>query len=582
MTEVLIERASLGTIERALGRILDVTAYTKDAVHELHGRVHEVQGRVVNVQSRQEQLAAELSELADDFAEFVRADAAQKALQLAETRIVKVRQELETRFGYYAEIRRRATGLLQALDAGLVTHETVQHTTEDLMMAAPGYWLAPALVSLAAWLRGDRETAQRAVAETVRRDDYKASLYFSLVLHRCGRSAASALWLDRFFGHQDPAELNREFVVLLDVVANGFFGSEAREVTTQQVARWLTELAQQAGFVEEQEARWSKALAALRPAISGGRYPTLSRCSPDWSTMAEALSYAHLNGIVAAYFQKMFTGDIVPLPRLAAELDRMLRSLVTHFDAEELPLRTSERELQLIIDCDGDRAAALQRFEAEQEAFEERVSFTALLTNAAMHPEISKASLATQRYAVALSRDWIVSAFERLIRNGRAKVLRAFALRIDGWVGSTEDGSNERQLLASHEEHLRSAEAAEAAKLGLPPVAIAAPILGVVLVIYGVASLFSIVALIAGAGAILYWFFERRRLAKRLEEVAERFRRVREEQARTLKAALQEVIRYRAELAQFDGHYVHARELLTAISPEQSAYAFADDAPTPA
>ncbi|MGC8654569.1 MAG: hypothetical protein ACP5US_11330 [Candidatus Kryptoniota bacterium] len=39
-------------------------------------------------------------------------------LQLAETRVGNLRQELQIKFGYYAEIRRMATGILQAVDAG--------------------------------------------------------------------------------------------------------------------------------------------------------------------------------------------------------------------------------------------------------------------------------------------------------------------------------------------------------------------------------------------------------------------------------------------------------------------------------
>src|SRR4051794_14923495 len=182
MSEITtISPADLRAIERYLERITEVSL-------EVHNHVRDVNGRVATVQSQQEVLSRDLAGLAQDFAAFVEADAQQKELQLAETRIVKVRQELETSFGYYAEVRRRATGILQALDAGLVTHDTIQHTTEDMMMSAPGYWLAPALVGLAAWIRADRETAERAVAESLRRDDYKASLYFSLVLHRYGRS----------------------------------------------------------------------------------------------------------------------------------------------------------------------------------------------------------------------------------------------------------------------------------------------------------------------------------------------------------------------------------------------------------
>jgi len=572
MSEITaISPADLRAIERYLERIALAT-------RDVHANVEEVNGRVAHVQSQQATLAHDLAELAGEFASFVQADAKQKSLQLAETRIVKVRQELENTFGYYAEVRRRATGILQALDAGLVTHDTVQHTTEDVMMSAPGYWLAPALVGLAAWIRGDKDTADRAVRECLRRDDYKASLYFLLVLHRYDRRRAAAAWLHRFFSHQNPAGLDREFVVLLDVVANGFFGPEARAVSDQYIGEWLRELSQYPGFLEEQEGRWVTALAGLRPAIGGEAYATLARCSPTWETLRESLSYAHLHGCVADHFQEIFAGEIVPLPRLATELDLLLKSLVTNFDDEELPLRMKERELQHIIDADGDRQLAERRFAAERQAFAERVSFTALLTNAAMHPEISKASLATRRYGVALSREWIVGAYERLTRKGREIVPLDIVIRIEGWQGVTRDGLNERELLTSLQDHLRRSEQEAAAQITLPVYAMLAPFLGGALLVYGVIQWFSMLAFLVGAGALIYWYVERGNVAKRLAELAERFRRAREDHARSLSQALAEVARYRGEINRLDAEFAATHNYLASISPDQSAFARVSDA----
>jgi len=571
MSEITtIRPADLRAIERYLERITSVAG-------EVHEQVADVRGRVAHVQSKQEAIAHDLSGLAAEFAAFVEADAQQKQLQLAETRIVKVRQELETRFGYYAEVRRRATGILQALDTGLVTHDTIQLTTEDLMMSAPGYWLAPALVALAAWIRGDWETAQRAVAESLRRDDYKASLYFSLILHRYGRRAA-VVWLHRFFAHQDPAALDREFVVLLDVVANGFFGPEARSVSDEYIAQWVMELSHQPGFMAEQERRWVTALDALRPSVDVGAYGVVARYSPSWNAMRESLSYARLHGRVVAYFRDMFEGEIVPLPRLAAELDVLLASLVTNFDDEELPLRQQERELQLIIDTDGDRGAAQRKLAAERSAFAEKVSFTVLLTNAAMHPEISKASLATQRYGVALSRDWIVGAHETLTRTGRALVPGDIVLTLEGWQGTTRDGLNERELAASLGEHLRRAHDEATAKVKLSTVAVMAPYVGGLLLLYAVIAWVSVLALLAGTGAAIYWYVERGSVEKRKAQLAKEFRQKGEELGRVLKLALGEVAAYRAEIDRYDGEFEPTHTLLGSISPDEAVFAHAADA----
>ena len=152
-----------------------------------------------------------------------------------------MRAELETTYGHYAEVRRRTTGVLQALDTGVVSHETIQDTTEEVMVASPRYWLAPALVALAAWSRHDRSLADRALAEALRRDVAKTSLFMSLVLRRYRRPAA-ARWLAQFFARQDPTALGREFIVVLDAMATGGYGIEGRAIATVEVTAWLKEL----------------------------------------------------------------------------------------------------------------------------------------------------------------------------------------------------------------------------------------------------------------------------------------------------------------------------------------------------
>lgn len=559
-----IRPADLRTIERALEQLGTVAM-------SVHRHVEVVDDRLTDLQSHQEELARDLASLSDDFAAFVKADAKQKELQLAETRIVKVRQELETRFGHYADVRRRATGMLQALDAHLVSHDTVQQTTEDVMMSVPGYWLAPALVALAGWTRGDRPLAERAVAEALRRDDYKTSLYFALVLRRYDRGPAAAAWLHRFFSHQNPAGLDREFVVLLDCVANGVFGDEGRRVANQNITDWLVDLSQRAGFVDEQEARWATALSALTPVADDNGYARLAAHSPTWPALRDSLADARLHEQVTAYFTRMFTGEIVASTRLATEVDTILQSLVTNFDDEELPLRHAERELQLIIDFGGDRREALERFEAEQHAFAEKVSFTTLLTNAAMHPEISKASLATQRYAVALSRDWILRAHEMITMRSRATVPQEIVLRMEGWTGSTAEGTNEAELLASQAAHFDAEESNALEQVKLSTAAVIAPFAGGILILYGIVQMVSVMAILAGGGALLYWHLERRNLEKRRVTVAERFRQLRETAARTLRSVLVEVAGYRAEWSGEDRKADGVRTMLLSLSPEQYA-----------
>ncbi|MCF8323077.1 MAG: hypothetical protein K9I26_08080, partial [Flavobacterium sp.] len=187
---------------------------------------------------KQDQLESELVKLADAFADFVEADLKHKALQLAETRQGNLKQDLQIKFGYYAEVRRMATGILQGVDTGVVSDDTLKFTTEEVMIKAPGYWLAPALVALAAWIRSDKSTNEKALNEALKRDDYKTTLFFMLVMRRHTRNDASLKWLERYFMHQNPHNLDREFIIILEAVTTGVFPPAARQLMMSNVKSW--------------------------------------------------------------------------------------------------------------------------------------------------------------------------------------------------------------------------------------------------------------------------------------------------------------------------------------------------------
>lgn len=139
-------------------------------------------------------------------------------------------------------------------------------------------------------------------------------------------------------------------------------------------------------------------------------------------------------------------------------MDLLLDKLVQNFDDEELPLRQQEHLCQLIIDEMGDRSVAEEKYRLEEKTLSDMVSFTQLLTNAAMHPQLSHASVATQRYAIALSKQWIVDAHQDLTASIRAEFPQKLTLNLAecNWTGETNNGSNEALLLQDLERHIEA------------------------------------------------------------------------------------------------------------------------------
>ncbi len=152
------------------------------------------------------------------------ADAPRTELQLAETRLVKVEREPISDSATTPMSAGGWTGILQATDVAIVRQETMHTATEELMLPAPRYWLAPSLVALIAWITDNQPLAERALGEALNRDGNKTALFFALICRRAKRTRALLHWLERYFLLQNPQALDREVIVKLEALSNGVFG----------------------------------------------------------------------------------------------------------------------------------------------------------------------------------------------------------------------------------------------------------------------------------------------------------------------------------------------------------------------
>jgi hypothetical protein len=549
-------------------QVADLT-FILGALREVNSNVGAVSGQVQSVGQEVERTRGELLQLVQEFAAFRAADLKAKELALAETRLVKIAQELEVTYGYYATVRRHVTGILQAADIQLVRQDTIRSATEELMIAAPRYWLAPALVALASWLRDDRQLAERALAEALRRDDEKSSLFFALICRRAGRTEACRVWLDRYFALQNPLKLDRQTVVMIDAVTNGVFGPDTVMQYARRVESWIDELAQQPGFVDLQRKQWTDALKSKTPSDPHAqRYEHLARFSPTWPKLEQSLNDAARNAVALAHFQAIFNGPIQPLPSLLAAVDDLLTKLVSRFDDEELPLRRQEQLCRLIVAESGDRAVAQQQFDLQSKSLDEIVDFSQLLTNAAMHPEVSHASRATQRFAVAHSRSWAIAAHEDLSAAARIAVPSGIDIKIEGWSGTTSDGRDEQAqgaLLAQHIQD-REEQALSQATAGVKEWA--ALLFGILLLGSAVFGRQVVLAAL-GLGCVGWFAIARYQIGKTRARIKRDFAQLRSAAGQALKATLAEVVELRRDLAERDAKSAEVTAFLQSVSPSE-------------
>lgn len=560
MSDRVIEQADLRTIEHNLGAI--------------HNDLQTLDSNVGAVNSNIKVVYDEIGSLAKEFHDFVSVQQRANRLNQAETRLVKIRQELEKKYGHYDIVRRTTTGILQADDIGIVKKDTISNATEELMISTPGYWLAPCLVALAAWINDQPELAEKAIKEGIKRNDEKTSLFFALICRRADRKEACLKWTQRYLANQDEENLDRKTIIVLDAFASGLFGADTEGVISRQMNEWLQHLEEKPGFTEKQTQQWSEAINLKRKPIDTSSYTYLRKYSKTWPVLEDILEGAHLHAEMLEYLIGIFEQK-VSTATVREQLDDILDSLVTDFDDEELPLRKEEKFEQFIVDFRGDESRARQNMNVEQTAFETHNDFTQLLTDAAMKPETAHSSVSTQKFAFALSRDWVMNAYNDVVAQNRMKIPNEIEINVDTFNDTTVDGQNENELLERFSTLVSSERDAELATCVMSSFeqfclygGIAVGVIGLVMLLFGNKFL-GLIAVIAGVGMVLNHFSKKKDIENKRQNIAERYEKKRSSGSEIIRATLAEVVDFRIEFADKDSESEQVIDFLEQLSPDQ-------------
>ena len=549
MSERIIREADLSGITNELAAIHGNLDVLDSNIHILHNNIGYVND--------------EISKLSQEFQTFIVKDIMAKRLLQAETKLVKIRQELEKKYGHYDIVRRTTTGILQADDLGIVKKNTISNATEELMISTPNYWLAPCLVALAAWINDQPELAEKALKEAIKRNDEKTSLFFALVCRRAERKIACLKWTQRYLSNQDEENLDRKTVIILDAYASGLLGADTEGVIYRQMDEWLTHLSDKPGFIEQQTQQWSAAIQLKRKKIDASSYDYLKKYSPTWPVLEDILEGANLHGEIYNYFTNIFNQE-PSSETIKAQLDDILTSLVTDFDDEELPLRKEEKFEQFIVDFKGDEQRATQNMQIEETAFATHKDFTQLLTDAAMKPESAHSSVSTQKFAIALSRDWISNAYNDLIAQNRMKIPNDIEIKVGNFIDKTTDGQNENDLITKFNAMVDTEKAAALAQCELTKFD--------EYCLYGG----GIIAIVAGAGLVFNHFSKKKQSEASKESINTQYEERRNTGTGIIRATLAEVVDFRSEFATKDVESQKVIDFLSQISPEQYVRKIAD------
>ncbi len=540
----------------------------------IHGDLRTIDSRVGSVDENVKVVYNEIGSLAREFHEFVNIQQKANRLGQAETRLVRIRQELEKKYGHYDIVRRTTTGILQADDLGIVKRDTLSNATEELMISTPGYWLAPCLVALAAWINDQHELAEKALKEGIKRNDEKTALFFALICRRADRKNACLKWTQRYLANQDEENLDRKTVIVLDAFASGLLGADTEGMISRQMNEWLAHLEEKPGFTEQQTQRWSDAINLKRKSIDTSSYIYLRKYSKTWPVLQDILEGAYLHAEMFGYLTSIFEQE-ASTASVKEQLDELLDSLVTDFDDEEIPLRKEEKFEQFVVDFGGDEKRASQNMAIEQTTFDTHKDFTQLLTDAAMKPENSHSSVSAQKFAFALSKDWVSNAYNDIVAQNRMKIPNEIEINVDIFNDKTTDGQNEAVLINKFNalvENEKQKALAQHVLSGFEKFCLyggsAIAVIGVFMCIAGEAFL-GLIALIAGVGMIINHFSHKQKIEINRQNIERQFIEKRNKGAQIIRATIAEIVDFRVEFADKDAESQQVIDFLEQLAPDQ-------------
>ena len=242
MEALTISAANLNTIENNLGEV----------AKELNGvisNVNYMNDQVSGMENKVESLNSEIQNMMQEIRE-------NTILTNARQNIMYNNQEIEKKFGYYDNVRRTTISMLDAVKYSTVSINGLKKLREDILLNNPNYWLTNALAAVSSWILDDKENTYKELNNALRINEEKTSLFFTLINLKLNRVQTSINWLNKYLSLQNPIDLDRDFISILDLVSSGVFGDEQKRITLDKIINWQKDLNSNKKIINKQLDTW--------------------------------------------------------------------------------------------------------------------------------------------------------------------------------------------------------------------------------------------------------------------------------------------------------------------------------------
>ena len=417
MEALTISAANLDIIEKNLGAVADELTGVITNVNSVNNEVNKVQERVEDLNSEVKGLVKEIRETT--------------IISNARQAIMYNNSLIEKKYGYYDNVRRTTESLLNALETSQINRQYLLTLREEIILQNPNYWLSNALAALISWLDNDPENTNKEVANALQKDPSKTAIFFSLINLKLNRQAPSIHWLNYYLEEQSPLELDKNFIVILDLIATGAYGDEAKEIAFNKIATWLKKLNSEPTIQNNLINTWEEYLTKFETEVE--ELPYLEQSSPDIKIIQRNLS------ISGSYIKfQNYLDNLIYSEKSNKKIDEILADLIYEYEEKEQIYQNDNLKNQLIIACNGDREKALKLYEKEVNADKEKQDLLSLLTNIVMYKEHYHISNETIKIAISLVKNYLKEAL-----NKRYNLINHEPINIEiNKFKTTTDGNN--------------------------------------------------------------------------------------------------------------------------------------------
>lgn len=432
MEALTISAANLDTIEKNLGAVASELSGVINNVSSVNNQVNKVEEQVNSLNDEVKRLVSEIRETT--------------ILTNARQNIMYNDSLLEKNYGYFNKVRRTTESLLDAINHSSINVGTLISLQQELIINNPNYWLANALASLTSWLLNDRTNCEKELNNALRKNSSKTSIFFFLINHKLNRTQTSLNWLKKYLSEQDPYNLDKDFITILDLASTNSIGTEAKNIILDKIKTWQNIINGKEQIEASQINFWKNYITSNED--DDVKMPYLEIYSPNVAVLKNNLT------ITSSYYNVLQTLEEINSNDFTNKsIDDVLNNLIYDYEEKEQQYKLDNLKNELIISCNGNKEEAEKIYKEQKRIYNKETDLMSLLSNIVIYKDSFKISNETQKIALAIIKPYIIKAYNEK----RSQINNdPFSLSINNFTTTTEDGTNVELIRKELEQYLNA------------------------------------------------------------------------------------------------------------------------------